>query len=139
MFPSLFVTNTLDAAKILPKAYLGFKKIPYDLYCPSQTNHLNDRICTICGLYFASQVMLKEHKKEHKTVAVSKKIRPKRVVSKRQNELLIATVDGDDLEWLEDDSVNLTDVPIDYSEENLNDSYPIVDIEAHLLNPWAED
>ncbi|XP_039438893.2 uncharacterized protein LOC120420048 [Culex pipiens pallens] len=140
-FPSLFVAISLDVSKILPKSYLGFKKIPYDLFCPSQTNLVNDRICTTCGLYHASLVMLKEHKKEHKVTAATKKIRPKRVVTRRRNELLVATADGGDLDWLDSDTVDLTGIPMDWAEgvENLNDSHPIIDIEKHLLNPWGED
>ncbi|KAL1381516.1 hypothetical protein pipiens_013407 [Culex pipiens pipiens] len=115
-FPSLFVAISLDVSKILPKSYLGFKKIPYDLFCPSQTNLVNDRICTTCGLYHASLVMLKEHKKEHKVTAATKKIRPKRVVTRRRNELLVATADGGDLDWLDSDTVDLTGIPMDWAE-----------------------
>lgn len=32
-FPSVFVLNTIDALKILPKSMAGFKIPPYDLYC----------------------------------------------------------------------------------------------------------
>lgn len=85
--------------------------------------------------------MLNEHKKEHKVTAATKKIRPKRVVTRRRNELLVATADGGDLDWLDSDTVDLTGIPMDWAEgvENLNDSHPIIDIEKHLLNPWGED
>ncbi|XP_055543502.1 uncharacterized protein LOC129729044 [Wyeomyia smithii] len=89
-FPSMFVLNSLQREKILPKIMLGFKTIPYDLYCPSVNGSLNERICTTCGLYFASVVMLREHKKIHKNTSTTtvRKVRPTKIVAKREQECL---------------------------------------------------
>src|SRR5208282_2169894 len=60
-FPSMFVSQILKPDDILPIAKNCFKIQPYDLYCPSVESCLTDRVCKVCNMYFASQVMLKQH------------------------------------------------------------------------------
>lgn len=37
--------------------------LPYDFFCPSVMDSLEKRTCNTCKIYFATQKMMKEHKK----------------------------------------------------------------------------
>ncbi len=62
-FPSLFINVNLLLAmnSILPRSTKSFKVVPYDLYNPSVQSQLLDQICIMFYLYFASNVVLKNH------------------------------------------------------------------------------
>ncbi|GBM34696.1 hypothetical protein AVEN_191847-1 [Araneus ventricosus] len=61
-FPSLFAAQILKADELLPQSVgSSYKVLPYDLYCPSVQSVLPTHVCKHCGLYFASNVMLKKH------------------------------------------------------------------------------
>ena len=74
------------------KSKLGsekFKIIPYDLFCPSIQNVLENSVCKECGIYFASnKSMLAHFKAMHKAKKVPEpvKIRPVRVAAQRAKE-----------------------------------------------------
>ncbi len=95
-FPSLFLALSSNVADLLPEAKKEFKQIPYYLFCPSVQSCLVSRICKICGLYFASQKMMKAHSSHHRKssdVSLSlssepSKIRPVRIAARRQRELM---------------------------------------------------
>ena len=65
-FPSLFFNQSLKLDNMLPRSAKAFKILPYDLYCPSIQSSLVARICKICHLYVASQVMLKKNVQLHR-------------------------------------------------------------------------
>lgn len=148
-FPSMFVLNSLHNENILPKSANAYKLIPYDLYCTSVKSVLSDRICGSCGIYFASAVMLREHRKSHKTIltsqAAAKKTRPVRVAAKRQREWMAIISRGGnmDCEWIEEDELDLSDLPQSpplTSDTTAEPSdYLVVSINDHLQNPWIEE
>lgn len=135
-FPSVFVLNSIDTQRILPKAIAGFKILPHDLYCPSLKNTLKDRVCAICGLYFASQVMLNSHKKVHNASKTVKKILPKRVAARRHQEVLVLQNGADELEWMDEKEVDLKETVCE--TQDIPETYPIVAIGDYLQCPWIE-
>lgn len=142
-FPSLFVLNSLQIDQILQKK--AYKTIPYDLYCPSLKDVLKERVCSTCGLYFASAVMLRDHKKIHKNISelhkTGKKIRPDKVVTKRQKECMVVIVHGEDkdCEWIDEEELDANSDSNILSEASTDaDICPIIGTEHHLQNPWSE-
>lgn len=137
LFPSMFVLNSVNIKDLLPKSLLVYKTIPHDLYCPSLKSALKDRICSSCGLYFASQVMLNDHKKVHNVSSSIKKVRPIRIAAKRQRELMavIARDHQLDCEWLDEDEVDSDELP-PLNEKPLE--FPTVNRELHMQSPWKE-
>ncbi|KAJ1522452.1 hypothetical protein ONE63_001642 [Megalurothrips usitatus] len=83
--PPLLLSDGLEAAQPLSRdchyaplfvqlaAKIAFPTdqdpVPYDFYCPTIQNQLKSRCCSICGLYFASQVSVKEHKRDAHNMA----------------------------------------------------------------------
>lgn len=69
-FLPLFSSLAISKESILPASILestNHQRLPYDQYCPSVQSVLKGRICKDpdCGLYFASKVMLNNHRKIH--------------------------------------------------------------------------
>lgn len=60
-FGSLYQRMALS--RLQPKN--DFKSFPFDFYCTSIHDQLNKRTCRTCGLYFPSQVALKNHQSLH--------------------------------------------------------------------------
>lgn len=148
-FPSMFVLNSVQLDKMLPKSSSGYKQVPYDLYCSSVKNSLNDRVCSTCGLYFASAVMLREHRKIHKnssTSTASTKIRPVRVAAKRQREWMAIVARGEnmDCEWINEDELDLSCLPessssVTTSSEERHMDCIVFSVKDHVQNPWSDE
>lgn len=143
-FASLFMRFSLN--DIVPDDLKVFGKVPYDLYCPSVTKMIKSRVCSTCGKYFASMVMLKEHTKHlHGKVTIPPKIRPKRIAARRANELLaIVARDGvEEAEWI--DAANVYDSGESISnikkreEEEKKQTLPVVSIEKHMTQAWTNE
>lgn len=150
-FPSLFLALSSNVAHLLPEAKKEFKRIPYDLFCPSVQSCLVSRICKICGLYFASQKMMKAHSSHHRKssyVSLSlssepSKIRPVRIAARRQRELMAVIVreEGEeDVEWFEEEELDLSNIslPTKMAEKN-SGLLPVFDIEEYLSIPWEDE
>ena len=130
---------------MLPRSAKPFKILPYDLFCPSIQLSLFERICKLCHLYVASQVMLKKHVQQHRQCDFGarklphapqpQRIRPKRVAAKRQRELMAIIAHGDgemiSTEWLDENDVDLSCVSIP-QEIDQSTTMPIITIEEHL-------
>lgn len=106
-FPSLFVSQSLKLDDLVPRSVKAHKIIPYDLYCPSIQSSLNDRVCKICHLYFASIVMLRSHVAQHKkeTAMSSKRIRPTRIAARLQREMMVILANQENeesVDWFEE-------------------------------------
>lgn len=80
-FCTLFVRLALK----VPVPYEG-RQLPYDLYCPSLFGNTEKRICSICGLYFASAKNLRPHRKSRHPkmpLDTSARIRPIEIAARR--------------------------------------------------------
>ena len=89
-FPSLFVALSLRVTDISHHSASVFSSIPYHLHCPSIQKVLSERMCKMCGQYFASIVMLRNHIKMHKhQPSQTKLVRPVRVAARRQREMMV--------------------------------------------------
>lgn len=140
-YPSLFVTKSLDLEKLLPKEEKKFKLIPYDLFCSSVRENLNERICKCCNLYFASVTLLRKHKSMHKeTEIMPKRIRPLRVAAKRQRELMVQ-LKNEHLDWMDEDDLELSKIQSENSvvENQSNESdlrIPIIKLQDCFKSSW---
>lgn len=122
----------------------SYTKLPYDLFCPSLKDKLQDRLCKICHEYFTSQAMMKEHLKIHKNCKVQinvKKVRPVRVAAKRANELLAVIASNENneeefCEWIDESLVDTIDVEASTTEICQT---PILHIDDVMTCPWEED
>lgn len=79
--------------------YSGIDKflIPYDVCCPTVSDFIPNRTCSTCKLYFPSNKMVLEHKREmHPTVKVNelRRTRPVRIAAKRQRQLMAIIASG---------------------------------------------
>lgn len=79
-FPRLAVQK-MHNASLLPSDALIYLNIPYDLYCPSVTSVISQRMCKSCDMYFAPKVMLQQHVSQHKRPppATATRARPQRI------------------------------------------------------------
>ncbi|BFZ05261.1 hypothetical protein BsWGS_08300 [Bradybaena similaris] len=149
-FPSLFFNQSMRVDNMLPRSTKAFKILPYDLFCPSIQLSLLERICKICNLYVASQVMLKKHVQQHRQHDLGprqlprapqpQRIQPVRVAAKRQRELMTIIAHGEMLsaEWLDEDDIDLSGVSV--PQENIESAtMPIIAIEEHLASPWEDE
>lgn len=80
-------------------SYSGIDKflIPYDVCCPTVSDFIPNRTCSTCKLYFPSNKMVLEHKREmHPTVKVNelRRTRPVRIAAKRQRQLMAIIASG---------------------------------------------
>ena len=48
-----------------------FKELPYDYYCPSVKN-VADRVCSSCGIYYPSKVVVDRHRRGFRCVTKHK-------------------------------------------------------------------
>lgn len=114
----------------------GKVEIPYDKNCPSQSKTINERVCIDCGYYCASIELLKKHRKSLHNRIVNTKKKPKKVIAKRKNELMIET--DSDVEWIDKQDV---DVPIENIMEKDNDVdfENIISMQSHLQQPWENE
>ncbi|CAH0717423.1 unnamed protein product, partial [Brenthis ino] len=128
------------AVKLQPEAP-DFKQIPFDWFCPSVHDKLASRTCKECGLYHTSNKTLLQHlkhlhPKQNRKGEVVRRVQPTRIAARRARELLCIIEDENDgtenAEWLDDDEVN-------GSFEEEDGAIPIVDISAHLENPWTSE
>ncbi|XP_062546366.1 uncharacterized protein LOC134212476 [Armigeres subalbatus] len=115
--------------------------IPYDTYCPSVHDKITDRSCKDCGIYFASTTLLKSHKKVHGKKLSSKKRKPVKVISQRNEELLVSFDMADEealqAEWVEVDELLLDGVTVpDFYDEEI---IPTVNYAEHFRNRWESD
>lgn len=112
---SLFVRNSVNVLKMIPKSLPAYEELPYDLYCPSLQKVLQNRICKSCGIYFASHVMLSEHIQVH-----SKQVL--KIVTQKNNRAV-----NQDKIWNEYDAAD---------EERDQSGVPVICIDQHLQPLW---
>lgn len=139
-FASLFILKSLNMSEIWNK---DFPIKPYDMYCPSIQSSLKSRICTKCGKYFASIVMLKAHNKfvHNDSTTTVPKIRPIRIAAQRAREFMavIALNENNDLdvEWVNEENIEPDSILNQICEER-NDTYvmKVHSIDEHYKCPW---
>ena len=83
---------------------------------------------------------LKKHNIVHKNTAskeVSSRERPIRIAAQRQRELLAAIIADDNLEWIDEDEVDIQDLQIPNMAHTYNNNpIPIVSLDDNLSIPW---
>lgn len=144
-FPSLFVSQILRPENILPSSLKEYKVLPYDLYCPSVQDVLQNRICKICSIYFASHIMLKkhvqrDHKSEKKINPVFEKVRPVRIAARRQRELMAVISLSENVEfvdWMDENDIDTTGINI--PDDNGSSQLPVFSMNEHISSPWEEN
>lgn len=149
-FPSIFINLSMRNEKLLSEC--NYDVLPYDYYCPSIQSLLFERICKKCLIYFASNVMLKNHMKSHRNerqgtanindlVPEPRKIRPIRLAAKRQREIMAIIAQGElqDAEWINENDLDLTDMIIPPEIDESTIALPVISMEEHLMSPWEEE
>ena len=141
---SLFQNIALQASLTPKQAIKKFPKgILYDYSCPSAKDVLIGRLCYHRGLYFGSIKSNVNHsshyrtKAEASTAAVTRKVRPQRVVARRQEELL-CTMAFQELEWhaVDDVDINFDDNQVDISEIAPKSGTPVIE---DIQPIWSSD
>lgn len=133
-FGSLFVLKTLSLQKVLPTSMLQ-DTIAFDAFCPTVYKRIKERVCVLCKLYFASNVILKEHKQMHKIKVDPLRVQPKRVLAKRADEALIVTTD-EEREWLP--IADLKNMPM-LTGDDCDDRCPVIPVEVRMSAQWASE
>lgn len=143
-FASLFVLKSLNMNDIWNvSSKKDFTIKPYDMYCPSIQSSLKSRICTKCGKYFASIVMLKAHNKfvHNDCTTTVPKIRPVRIAAQRAREFMavIALNENNDLdvEWVDEENIEPEYILNQICQER-NDAYvmKVHSMTEHFKCPW---
>ncbi|ESO11249.1 hypothetical protein HELRODRAFT_183352 [Helobdella robusta] len=112
------------------------RTLPYDFHCPSVSSTVPTRVCIDCGLYCASLEMLKSHRKSIHNRIVNTKKKPKKIIKKRNEELLVQL--DDDVEWMNRENVECIE-ETEEDENPVNNEVPIISIQTHLESIWEED
>lgn len=133
-FASLFVISSLDLYKVLPNA-IQIDNLAFDTYCPSVYKRIKERTCKTCKLYFASNVIQKMHCQIHKTDTTARKIRPKRVICRRADEVLAVTPE-DEMEWFETDDMEELVVT---EEVECEECCPVLTLDARMEMLWSSE
>jgi hypothetical protein len=140
-FPSVFLQKSVHPS-MLPRSAASFKLLPYDTYCPSVQSQLVRRMCSKCGLYHASLASLKCHLQQCGIAQQVLRVRPIRVAARRQRELMavIAYNDNEDVEWLDEEMVDMTGFADQHDHADMldDDHIPIFDTSARLSSPWTD-
>lgn len=164
--PPLLLSDGLEAAKPLSRdchyaplfvqlaAKVEFPtdqdSVPYDFYCPTIQGQLKSRCCSICGLYFASQVSVKEHKRNAHNMATLIDIQAQAMTSSdgpARRSVRVAARKGEVLTELQDEVGEPIDVEwVAHAEEegdDWDDNIPLVKLisnTAEWTKPlWSED
>ena len=122
--------------------HFATEELPYDLHCPSVKDNIQDRICNQCNKYFASLTLLNNHKKMHPKQKSTwrQKIKSKKILKKKENEVLALLEDDDGFEvmdWLDVDMVdnqNLSGISKNLKEQE--EYMQIFSIAEHLDPLW---
>lgn len=114
-------------------------EIAFDAHCPSLKNIIQQRTCGKCGIYFASGTLLKNHREIHQNDKSLSKLKPKKILRRRKQEVLIISEDNaDDPEWVEKNDVCPDSLKLFKDEEDNNSEMPTITIHDHLQNVWEE-
>lgn len=116
---------------------------PYDQHCSYiSSDTIKKRSCPECNIYFGSEAMMKEHRKSHVVGPRQgvRKRKPKKVVSKRANEVLIEN-GQDETEWVsiddfEEGTLNMDTIRLRNDDPDI---FPNIDMQAYHSNPWEFD
>lgn len=95
-FLSLFQRLSIN---LVPDGWQGTDKfsVPYDVCCPTVSNLITNRTCNVCKMYFPSNVMAVQQKKQlHPKVKITEvpRTRPVRIAARRQRELMAIIASG---------------------------------------------
>ncbi|ESO12304.1 hypothetical protein HELRODRAFT_158789 [Helobdella robusta] len=138
--PSISIAkSTKDVGKFMSlfqnEAFAN-RTLPYDFHCPSVSSTVPTRVCIDCGLYCASLEMLKSHRKSIHNRIVNTKKKPKKIIKKRNEELLVQL--DDDVEWMNRENVECIE-ETEEDENPVNNEVPIISIQTHLESIWEKD
>ncbi|XP_055542900.1 uncharacterized protein LOC129728479 [Wyeomyia smithii] len=133
-------SNLKFASLFQSLALFESNKLAYDTFCPSTLNNLDKRICSHCDIYFASSTLLNSHCKHvHGKQYRTPKRKPRKVFSKRENELLVNFDSDEDweAEWLQEDILDLDNHS--FQNENETDAavgIPVINMSHHFECAW---
>lgn len=125
-----------------------FPTLPHDFYCPSVQSELENRVCKYCGFYTSSKKGAMKHRKAMHPKGEplqTSRIQPRRVIARRQKEVLclLDAPFGEEVEWvvvenLEDSFQN--EENSDQITSSQETQIPIISsIKDWLCTPWTED
>lgn len=85
------------SVQLIPDGWPDHMTVPYDKCCPTVTDVVANRTCSVCKMYFPSQTMVAQHKREiHPRIKFNEvpKTRPVRIAARRQRELMAIIISG---------------------------------------------
>lgn len=133
--PTLVTQDTQFVTLFQNLALFSTGDTPYDAYCPSVSEQLSARTCDECGIYFASQTLLKRHEKIHAKSKPHCKKRPKRIVARRNNEYLVEDESNSwEVEWLDAEDITTEGVPFMPPEDD--PELPVIDLNDYFDPIW---
>lgn len=148
-FSSLLLRMTLNDVQFQNPVN---KEVPFDISCPSVSELIPSRTCSICGMYFASVKSVKAHKRQcvaphsalnasefGKPILQQRRIRrPVRVAAQRQEEKMViwsSRLNDQHVDWFDDE--DLVDVEVEENPETSeNDAINVIDLASHQQIPW---
>lgn len=128
-------TNSSFATLFQSISINGSSIIAYDKYCPSIADIIKERVCIDCDYYCASIEMLKNHRKKiHKRIVNTKK-KPRKIICKREKEVLVQL--QEDLDWIEAENLDIED---QHENSDNNAQYQnIFTFEEHFQPIWNNE
>lgn len=129
----------------------GFTEMPYDFFCPTVQSQLDNRICSTCGLYFATKKAASAHMKALKHKLSAKEKKSKKLVSieaQRKDEMLCIFQEENtgckNSDWCFESEIEIEDVQNCVDRRNntceTDSSIPVINsMEEWLQNPWSTD
>lgn len=112
-----------------------FFQVPYDFYCTSINSQIFDRICNVCGLYFATKKAVEAHLKcnhdRSEKSTVCRRVRPINILKYRNLEALCTISDDhtgeENVEWIDVEGIDDTELVMPTECIDSTDTLPVID------------
>lgn len=117
--------------------------MPYDYYAPTVNSKLFDRTCIVCGLYFCSQTLLKDHTSamhpKSELTMMCRRIKPYEILQYREKQALCLLHEDEDIEWIDVENLETDEHSRDDDDDEDQGFLQIENISEWVASPWEEE
>ena len=139
-YSPFFVLQGINLSALLLRSTFNYTVLPSDFYCPLQQSVLSKRVCSKCGLYHATQVSMKTHRRTcGNTRQVVERVRPVRIAARRQRELMAIIVnsqENESTELIDEEDVDMAGLRIPSATPS--EEIRVMSMNEHFNNPWID-
>ena len=103
-----------------------------------------ERTCTVCGLYFSSQTMMKKHMaalhEKHEVTMVCRRVRPFKIIQFRDTETLcVVNSEDETAEWIDVESIDIDCLSEENNSIDKDEGFPMIEnLSQWVASPWED-